>query len=111
MFSYLFWADPELATVERSSMDGSSRRVLVSGGPDVGRPAGLCVDRAGRRLYWTDPDHGRVVSSDYSGSNVIGYTLPTSINSSILGIAIYQVGGRVEECFSYCRLFSFNVTE
>lgn len=51
--SYLYWTDwGEHAKLERSSMDGSDRVVLISN--NLGWPNGLAIDMAGSQLLWAD---------------------------------------------------------
>lgn len=56
VFSYstLYWIDwGSPAKIERASMDGTNRQVLISG-DHIERPAGLTIDYTTRKLYWVD---------------------------------------------------------
>ncbi len=49
----MYWTDwGEHAKLERSSMDGSDRVVLINN--NLGWPNGLAVDKAGSQLLWAD---------------------------------------------------------
>ncbi|KTG33419.1 hypothetical protein cypCar_00008937 [Cyprinus carpio] len=65
---YMYWTDwGEHAKLERSSMDGSDRVVLINN--NLGWPNGLAVDRAGSQLLWADAHTERIEASDLNGSN------------------------------------------
>ncbi|KAL7863483.1 hypothetical protein SRHO_G00124670 [Serrasalmus rhombeus] len=51
--SMVYFASPERKQIERISMDGESRELLLSTGPDSS-PEGLALDWVNRKLYWTD---------------------------------------------------------
>nr|XP_054761163.1 low-density lipoprotein receptor-related protein 4-like [Lytechinus pictus] len=63
----MYWtdwgSDPK---IERSSMDGSERRVLVSYG--LFWPNGLVLDRDEQRLYWADAGTKRIEFTSLDGS-------------------------------------------
>jgi len=49
----MYWTDwGEHAKLERSSMDGSDRVVLINN--NLGWPNGLAIDKAGSQLLWAD---------------------------------------------------------
>lgn len=48
---WIDWGSP--AKIERASMDGTNRRVLISG-DHIERPSGLAIDYTTRKLYWVD---------------------------------------------------------
>uniref|UniRef100_T1K526 EGF-like domain-containing protein n=2 Tax=Tetranychus urticae TaxID=32264 RepID=T1K526_TETUR len=65
----LFWTDwGDKAKIERSSMDGKHRRILVKN-EELRWPNGLAVDFAARRVYWTDGKLKYISSVDYNGGN------------------------------------------
>lgn len=53
--------------IERSFMDGSDRRVIVSDG--IFWPNGLTIDYSSGRIYWADAKHHVIESSHYDGSD------------------------------------------
>lgn len=56
----MYWSDwGENAKLERSGMDGSDRKVLIS--MNLGWPNGLAVDKAGSQLLWADA-HTEVIN-------------------------------------------------
>lgn len=49
----MYWTDwGEHAKLERSSMDGSDRVVLINN--NLGWPNGLAIDKDGSQLLWAD---------------------------------------------------------
>ncbi|XP_035692507.1 low-density lipoprotein receptor-related protein 6-like [Branchiostoma floridae] len=66
-FGYMYWSawstEPK---IERASMDGSNRLVLLDG---VGRANGLTIDYQDRRLYWADLDNNLIESSNMQGDD------------------------------------------
>jgi len=61
------WGDP--AKIERASMDGSERRVLISGN-HIEWPVDLAIDYTTRKLYWIDAKLKVIKHCDMDGSNV-----------------------------------------
>ena len=64
---YLFWTDWGHGTLERSKLDGSERRVLIS--HSILTPSGLTIDRSNQQLYWIDYAYKSIQSCDYNGLN------------------------------------------
>jgi len=48
---WIDWGSP--AKIERASMDGTNRQVLISG-DHIEHPSGLAIDYTTRKLYWVD---------------------------------------------------------
>ena len=66
----MYWTDSgDPAKIERASMDGSSREVLLSG-EHIELPIGLAIDYTTRKLYWIDAKLDAIKQSDLDGSNV-----------------------------------------
>ena len=67
MHRTIFWTDcGSPAKIERSSMDGNDRRVIIS--TAVFWPNGLTIDYAANKLYWTDTKHRVIETSGLDGS-------------------------------------------
>ena len=64
---YLFWTDWGHGTLERSRLDGSERKLLLS--DSILTPSGLTIDRANKQLYWIDYAYKSIQSCDYNGFN------------------------------------------
>ncbi|XP_039532284.1 low-density lipoprotein receptor-related protein 2 isoform X2 [Pimephales promelas] len=65
----MFWSEiGGPAQIERSSMDGSDRRVIISRGLDW--PVSVTVDVLTDRLYWTDEKLGCIGSATFDGGNM-----------------------------------------
>lgn len=63
----MFWTDwGEVAKVEKASMDGKQRTVLINTG--LGQPYGITIDYGPQRIYWADNDNDRIEFSDYFGN-------------------------------------------
>lgn len=76
--SYMFWSNVVNAPrLERSTLDGSERQVIVTG---LGHVNSMTLDPAEGRLYWTNSDRGRIESCDLDGLNrgdiVVGLEQP-----------------------------------
>ena len=84
----MFWTDwGEVAKVERASMDGKQRIVLIATG--LGEPYGITVDYGPQRIYWADNDEDRIEFSDYSGG---GRTIVVSAADGVVdpfGVTLY----------------------
>ena len=76
VYRWLYWTDYGLNTIERASMDGTSRTVLHSTG--LNSPYGLTIDYENQILYWIDYSYDRVESSYVNGTGRVVLT-----NSSI----------------------------
>ncbi len=65
----MFWSEiGGQAQIERSGMDGSDRKVVVSRGLE--RPVSLTVDILTDRLYWTDEKLRCIGSATLDGENI-----------------------------------------
>lgn len=56
------------AQIERSNMDGSDRRVVISHG--LNWPVSVTVDVLTDRLYWTDEKLGCIGSATFNGEKM-----------------------------------------
>ncbi len=63
----MYWSDYGLDTIERASMDGSSRSVIIS--TDLSTTYALTIDYDSQTLYWADYDLDRIESANTDGSN------------------------------------------
>ena len=59
------WKFP--AKIERASMDGSMRTVLVN--HQLVDPVGLSVDQVNQRIYWADASMDHIQTVTYTGQN------------------------------------------
>nr|AHL26192.1 vitellogenin receptor [Pandalus japonicus] len=82
----MFWTDLSRLRIEKASMDGSHRRVLVSTG--LGIPNGLAIDQPAKRVYWMDATHSKVEYVDYYGAD--RKHLPDGSVSHPFSMAIWQ---------------------
>uniref|UniRef100_A0A3B3QJP4 Si:dkey-88l16.3 n=1 Tax=Paramormyrops kingsleyae TaxID=1676925 RepID=A0A3B3QJP4_9TELE len=65
----MFWSEFGAAPqIERSGMDGSERKVVVSSG--VSWPGSLAVDMLEKRIYWTDEKLKCIGSATLDGENI-----------------------------------------
>jgi hypothetical protein len=68
IYRALFWTDWGIQPkIERCSMDGNNRRVLVR--TSIYWPNGLTVDYAANKLFWTDAKHHVIETSNFDGSH------------------------------------------
>lgn len=69
LLSLMFWSETgDEAQIECAGMDGSERRVLISG--SLRWPVGLTVDSLHNRIYWTDEKLKCIGSADLDGGNI-----------------------------------------
>lgn len=68
-FSYrcLYWTDISLARIEKASMDGTRRNIIINS-TTFGVPTGITLDYSTQTLYWTNTDRG-IECSNVNGSN------------------------------------------
>lgn len=66
---YLYWTNCNLSkpSIERSSLDGSNREVIVY--MDLFQPQGITIDQGRRRIYWTDVREGFDFALESAGLN------------------------------------------
>ena len=64
---WLYWTDTGSRTIERASMDGSSRTALHT--TNLETPYALAIDYATQTLYWSDYALNKLESSRTDGSN------------------------------------------
>lgn len=63
----MYWTDTGTRTIERASMDGTSRTVLHD--TDLLTPYTLTVDYETQTLYWADYSLNRIEKSNVNGSD------------------------------------------
>ena len=63
----MYWTDDSADTIERSSMDGTSRRALHS--TSLSNPYGLTLDIDTQTLYWTDYSRNVLEKSNADGTS------------------------------------------
>lgn len=85
----IYWVGND--NVYRSFRDGSGVEVVLSGSEDV---TGLALDNAGGRIYFTEPNAGRIKSANLDGSDVqtlidTGLTSPIEIDVDPAGGKFY----------------------
>lgn len=69
-FRSMFWADwGEHPKIERASMDGSLRKVIVD--KDISWPNGITVDLFQQHLYWADAQLHYIGRVDFEGGGRI----------------------------------------
>ena len=85
----MFWTDwGEFPKVERASMDGQDRQVVISSG--LGEPYGITIDYGSQRIYWADNNEDRIEFSYYDGT---GRTVLVGAAQGVVdpfGLTIYQ---------------------
>ena len=82
----MYWPRYSAGSIHKAGMDGSSPVTLVSG---LGKPVGVTIDFASRRLYWTESSMNKIQSSDLDGQDVrLVVQLPNY--SSPRGIAVFN---------------------
>lgn len=65
----MFWSElGGQAQIERSGMDGSDRKVVIS--RNLNWPVCVTVDILTDRLYWTDKKLGYIGSATFDGENI-----------------------------------------
>jgi hypothetical protein len=66
----MYWADYTNSRIMAGNLDGSGRpEVLFDRQDGVNRPVALALDALHRCLYWTEPDHDRIMGASLSGGN------------------------------------------
>lgn len=93
MVRLLFWTNAgRYQQIESSSLDGTSRRTLASGG--FLTLSSLTVDPDTRRVFWADSGRGRIESAAYDGSarrSVVGERLQEAGAVAVVGRHVYWV--------------------
>ena len=64
--SLLYWTDARTDRIQRSNLDGSDIRTLVTG---LKQPRGIALDRDGGRMYWTDSVVDKIRRANLDGSH------------------------------------------
>ena len=64
---WLYWNDNFLNQIEKASMDGKNRTVIIN--TNVPVTHSLTLDYQEQRLYWTDSDYRVLESSTVNGTN------------------------------------------
>lgn len=75
LYRWFYWTDRGTDTIERASMDGSSRMVLHS--TDLADTYAITIDYENQVLYWADYSLNKIETSNVDGSN--RRTLTTSV--------------------------------
>ena len=84
---YIYWSNWDATgSIERATMDGSQREIIVE---KVGRPNGLTIDLAERRLYWTELTSPAIEYYDFK--NKIRHKIITNELYEPTGLAYYKV--------------------
>lgn len=88
----MFWSDwnEKQPKIERASLDGSDRRILINTG--LGWPNGVTLDLERSKIYWCDAKIDRIEVANMDGTNRIELTsdnLPHSFGLSLMGEYIY----------------------
>ena len=65
--SLLYWTDARTDRIQRSNLDGSDLRTLVTG---LEKPRDIALDRDGGRMYWTDSGSEKIQRAHLDGSHV-----------------------------------------
>ena len=63
----MYWTDVGTDRIEKSTMDGNSRTILISTG--LSNTFGLTLDYNSQTLYWADYSANRIESSNVNGLN------------------------------------------
>ncbi len=100
----MYWTDAGTNRIERSTMDGNSRRVLHSSG--LSNVYGLTLDYQNQTLYWVDYSNNRIEKSSVTGSN--RDTVRTGLRAP-WGVT-YHAGRLYWTDWSYDRIYSILVT-
>lgn len=89
---YLFWTDwsEKFPKIERSTLDGNNRIVLVS--ENLGWANGLALDMDKERIYWCDAKSDKIEHAKFDGTDrmvLIDDNIPHTFGLSILGDYLY----------------------
>lgn len=84
---YIFWVDWGRDVIERASMDGTGRTVVVSEG--LNNPLSITLDHSTQTLYWIDVP-GMLESSSYNGSNRQTLFVSQTLLFNTVGMAYYS---------------------
>ncbi|KAK6982281.1 low-density lipoprotein receptor-related protein 4, partial [Biomphalaria glabrata] len=85
---YVFWADQSTRKIERSSLDGVDRKVIVD--KDIIFPNQMAVSYPTRRLYWVDAKRQTIMSCDTDGGDVTKERdlIETSQGNPVFGLVV-----------------------
>ena len=86
----LYWTDSVTGRIQRSNLDGSDVRDLVSG---LESPNGIALDVSGGKMYWTDRGSEKIQRSNLDGSRL--EDLVTTGVQDPNGIALDVSGGKM----------------
>ena len=85
----MYWTDwGNSPKIERASMDGSSRSVIVN--TELGWPNGLTLDYSTQTLYWADAQLDKLEKSNVDGSMRTRLITPTNVVLHPFGITFYR---------------------
>ncbi|XP_071510756.1 low-density lipoprotein receptor-related protein 6-like [Diadema antillarum] len=86
---FMFWIEiGPPSQIERASLDGTSRRIIVTADPDLQQPGGLVIDYKEKRLYCGDIPTGVIYSMDYDGEN--RRSILTKVGAFFFDMAIFK---------------------
>lgn len=89
----MFWSEFGAAPqIERSGMDGSERKVVVSSG--VSWPGSLAVDMLEQRIYWTDEKLKCIGSATLDGENIKVWGNSFGVTVAYLTTELKCIGSR-----------------
>ena len=89
VFRMMYWTDwGQDAKIERASMDGSARSVIID--VDLGWPNGLTLDYSSQTLYWTDAELDRLERAKVDGSHRGLIVTPTNVVLHPFGITFFK---------------------
>ena len=84
----MYWTDWGASPkIEQSHMDGSARRVIVTG--NLACPNGLTIDQTTNRLFWADVKLDKIEASNINGGNR-QLIVSSAANIHPYGLAVYQ---------------------
>ncbi len=86
LWRWMYWTDYSANTIEKASMDGSSRTVLHSS--SLSTPRGITMDYQAQTLYWVDSSLDKIERSNTDGSNRV--VLTSSNVQNPWGISVYS---------------------
>lgn len=110
---WMFWSDwdEKLPKIERASLDGSDRLVLVNS--SLGWPNGVTLDLERSKIYWCDAKYDKIEVANMDGTNRIvltGDNVPHSFGLSLMGDYLYWTDwqrrsiDRVHKITGRCKL-------
>ncbi len=97
----MYWTDTARDVIEKATMDGNSRTILINSG--LSSAIGLTLDIQSQILYWSDYTNNRIERSDVNGQNrrviVTGLRDPWALTFS--GGILYWTDTYHDRIYSY----------